>query len=245
MDAGIRRAGTGHRLMSPDVHVAPLGRLIDRLGRDVMREADTAYASRQRFAMAIPGGSVVPALKGVPLDWQRSHVFWVDERAASPTSHDSNFGLARRQWLEPAKATPTSVHRMPADDPDLTAAAIAYSHEIVRVLGPAPQLDLVLLGVGQDGHVASLFPGHPALSETRDLVLPIVDAPKPPPRRLTLTLPLLTGAGRVIVMALGESKADVMQEAIERADSSLPVSLVLRRAHRALVLLDEDAGSRL
>jgi 6-phosphogluconolactonase len=232
-------------MTQPEVHVAPLGKLIERLVGSVMREADAAYEKRQRFAMAIPGGSVVPALKGVPLDWQRSHVFWVDERAVSPASHDSNFGVARRQWLEPAKAAPASVHRMPADDPDLTAAAIAYGHEIVRVLGPAPQLDVVLLGVGQDGHVASLFPGHPALSETHDLVLPIVDAPKLPPRRLTLTLPLLTGAGRVIVMALGDSKAPVMQEAIERADSSLPVSLVLRSAHRALVLLDEDAGSRL
>jgi 6-phosphogluconolactonase len=125
---------------------------------------------------------------------------------------------------------------MPADEPDLKAAAIAYSDEIVRVRGAAPQLDVVLLGVGPDGHVASLFPGHPALSETRELVLPIVDSPKPPPRPLTLTFPLFAGAGRVIVMALGESKAGVLREAIERADTSLPVALALQRSRRALVL---------
>jgi 6-phosphogluconolactonase len=120
-----------------------------------------------------------------------------------------------------------------------------YSAELTRVLGPAPRLDLVLLGVGPDGHVASLFPGHAALSEERKLVLPIVDAPKPPPRRLTLTLPMLTSAERVVVMALGESKSAVMREALTRGDSSLPVSLVIQRSARALVLLDQEAGAQL
>ena len=231
--------------MRAEVHVAALGELIERLRSDVTSEADRAYAGHREFSIAIPGGSVVPALEAVPLDWERSHVFWVDERAVPPGSRDSNFGLAWKLWLEPAKPNPAAVHRMPADEPDLQAAATAYGDEIVRVLGPAPQLDVVLLGVGPDGHVASLFPGHPALSETRELVLPIVDSPRPPPHRLTLTLPMLTGARRLIVMALGESKAAVMQEAIERTDSSLPVSLVLGRSQRALVLLDEDAGARL
>jgi len=102
-----------------------------------------------------------------------------------------------------------------------------------------------LLGVGPDGHVASLFPGHLALTEKRKLVLPIVDAPKPPPHRLTLTLPILTSADRVIVMALGESKAAVMHEALTQEDSVLPVSLVLQHSARSLVLLDEHAGARL
>ena len=105
-------------------------------------------------------------------------------------------------------------------------------------------MDLLLLGVGPDGHVASLFPGHSALSEEHRLALPIVDAPKPPPRRLTLTLPILTSAERVIVMALGESKAAIMREALRQKDAQLPVSLVLRRAQRPLVLLDEEAGAR-
>ena len=231
--------------MRPEVHVGPLSDLIERVSGDVTHEAEHAYATHGRFAMAIPGGSIVPALKAVPLDWDHTHLFWVDERAVPPSSPDSNFGLAEKVWLGPAGANPSGIHRMPADNQDLNAAATAYSEEITRLLGQTPSFDLVLLGVGPDGHVASLFPGHAALSESRELVLPIVDSPKPPPRRLTLTMPILTSAHRLIVMALGESKAGVLHEALTRDDSQLPVSLALRRASRALVLLDEEAGARL
>jgi 6-phosphogluconolactonase len=198
--------------------------------------------------MALPGGSVgvhgFPVLATVLFDWDITHIFWADERAVPASSPDSNFGLADSLWLRKSGATPSSIHPMNADSPYLSVAAAAYGDELVRVLGKTPRLDLVLLGVGPDGHVASLFPGHAALSEEHQLAMPIVDAPKPPPRRLTLTLPMLTSAERVVVMALGESKAAVMQEALERKDSSLPVSLVLRRASRPLVLLDEEAGAR-
>lgn len=132
---------------------------------------------------------------------------------------------------------------MPADHPNLDEAAALYAAELRRVLGEGPHLDLVLLGVGPDGHVASLFPGHPAFFEEHQLVVPIVDSPKPPPRRLTMTLPLLTSARCVIVMALGKSKAAVMHEALTREDSTLPISLVLRRAQQSLVLLDEEAAT--
>jgi 6-phosphogluconolactonase len=235
--------------MHPEVLVGTLTSLRDRLITAARNEAAYAKARRGFFAMALPGGSVAvqgfPALATVPFDWSVTHVFWVDERAVPPSSPDSNFGLANSLWFGSSGARPSNIHRMPADDRDLSAAAAAYSDELTRVLGPEPCLDLVLLGVGPDGHVASLFPGHAALSEERRLVLPIVDAPKPPPRRLTLTLPILTTAERVIVMALGESKATVMHEALTREDSSLPVSLVLQRSAQTLVLLDEHAGARL
>jgi 6-phosphogluconolactonase len=217
--------------------------LIERLAHDVSREAEQACGERGRFTIAIPGGSVVSALKALSLDWARTHLFWVDERAVPPSSPDSNFGLARTTWFEPAGALASAIHRMPADDPDLNAAAVAYGDEIRRVLGETAQFDLVVLGVGADGHVASLFPGHPALAEEQPLVIPIFDSPKPPSRRLTLTLRSLFGARHLIVMALGKSKAAVMHEALTREDSMLPISLVLRRAPSSLVLLDEEAGS--
>jgi 6-phosphogluconolactonase len=243
VDAGGGQPAAGERLMRPEVRVAALDVLIERLSNDVIAEAARAYAARGRFAMAIPGGSVVPALKAVTLDWKRTHIFWVDERAVPPSSPDSNFRLAHEVWLGPAQADASAIHRMPADGPDLQAAAHDYSLEITRTLGQTPRFDLVLLGVGPDGHVASLFPGRrEAAAEEEALVLPIVDSPKPPPRRLTLTMRLLTSARRVIVMALGESKRAVMQEALTREESSLPVSLVLKRAKRALVLLDQDAA---
>jgi 6-phosphogluconolactonase len=233
----------------PEVVVGPLRSLLDRLTAAVSEQATEAKARRGLFAMALPGGSVgthgFPALATVPFDWSVTHVFWADERAVPPSSPDSNFALAESLWLGASTAHPSSVHRMPADDHDLTAAAADYTDEIARTLGAAPRFDLVLLGVGPDGHVASLFPGHASVSEQQQLVVPIFDAPKPPPRRLTLTLPLLTGATRVVVMALGESKAAVMHEALTRSDSLLPVSLVLQRAARSLVLLDDEAGTGL
>jgi 6-phosphogluconolactonase len=233
-------------MTGPDVVVGPRTALLDRLASEVGIEATRAKAARGLLAIAIPGGSVgaygFPALARLPLDWDVTHVFWVDERAVPPSSPDSNFALAQSLWLGSSAAPPSSVHRMPADNPDLDEAAVAYTAELRHVLGEAPHFDFVLLGVGPDGHVASLFPGHEALSETHALVLPIVNAPKPPARRLTLTLPVLAGAGRVIVMALGQSKAAVMHEALTREDSSLPVSLVLQRASRPLVLLDEEAA---
>ena len=230
-------------MSQPEVLVAPLAVLIERLAHDVSREAEHASAARGQFAIAIPGGSLPPALKPVSLDWARTHVFWVDERAVPPSSPESNFRLAREVWLEPVSAPPAAIHRMPAEEPDLNAAAASYGQNITRVLGDTPRLDVVVLGVGPDGHVASLFPGHPALSEEDRLVVAIVDSPKPPPRRLTMTMPLLTSARRVIVMALGKSKASVMHEALTREDSMLPIALVLRRAGESLVLLDEEAAT--
>jgi 6-phosphogluconolactonase len=235
--------------MRPEVLVAPIKQLLDRLAADVSVEAAHARFRRGLFAMALPGGSVgthgFPVLATVLFDWDVTHIFWADERAVPASSPDSNFGLADSLWLRKSGASLSAIHPMRADQPDLDAAAAAYGDELVRVLGKTPRLDLVLLGVGADGHVASLFPGHSALSEEQRLALPIVDAPKPPPRRLTLTLPMLTSAERVIVMALGESKAAVMHDALNQKDSQLPVSLVLRRAQRPLVLLDEKAGARL
>jgi len=233
--------------MGPDVMVAPVKHLLDRLAADVSVEAAHARSRRGLFAMALPGGSVgvhgFPVLATVLFDWDVTHIFWADERAVPASSPDSNFGLADSLWLRKSGAGLSSIHPMYVGNPDLKAAAQAYGDELVRVLGKTPRFDVVLLGVGPDGHVASLFPGHAALSEEQQLAVPVTDAPKPPPRRLTLTLPMLTSAERVIVMALGESKAAVMQEALDDKNSSLPVSLVLRRASRSLVLLDEEAGA--
>ncbi len=232
--------------MLPEVLVGSLTSLLNRLASEVVTEATRAKAARGLYAVAVPGGSVgvacFPALARVPIDWSVTHVFWVDERAVPPSSFDSNFSLGRSLWLDSSAASPSSIHRMPADNPNLDEAAALYAAELRHVC-EGPHLDLVLLGVGADGHVASLFPGHPALSEEHQLVVPIADSPKPPPRRLTMTLPLLTSARCVIVMALGKSKAAVMHEALTREDSMLPISLILRRAPRALVLLDEEAAT--
>ncbi|HUR17048.1 MAG TPA: 6-phosphogluconolactonase, partial [Candidatus Limnocylindrales bacterium] len=152
---------------------------------------------------------------------------------------------AERLWLIPAAVPESSIHRMPADAVDLAAAADAYAEELSGALGRVAVLDLILLGMGPDGHVASLFPGHQLLTEHDRSVAAVSDAPKPPPRRLTLTLPVLTRARSVVVAAFGAPKAKALGQALGDPASALPVAQVLRAASRAIVLADDPAGVEL
>jgi 6-phosphogluconolactonase len=232
--------------MTPGQFIGDQNACADRVVREFRTEHARAIAKRGRYSVAIPGGSVgamvFPALAALDLDWTRVDVFWVDERAVPPTDDESNYALAESLWLKPAGVPRPCVHRMRADEPDLDAAAVAYGGELARVAGPSRRLDLVLLGVGPDGHVASLFPGHPALREADRPVVAVEDAPKLPSRRLTLTLPVLVAAARVVVAAFGESKAPALGEALTQEDSLLPVALVLRQAGRSLLVADHAAA---
>jgi 6-phosphogluconolactonase len=201
-------------------------------------------------SIAVSGGSVATTFfprwgAEATFDWALTDVFWADERAVPPTDPESNYALARSLWLDAARAPAARVHRMPADEPDLASAAGAYDAELRQVVGERPVLDLVLLGMGPDGHVASLFPGHVLLAETERHVAAVVDSPKPPPRRMTLTLPVLTAARSVVIGAFGVSKAGIVCEAIEDAASRLPAALVARGAPRTVWLLDPGAASQL
>jgi len=232
--------------MRPEIHVEQAAGLARRLARLLEEEAERAQARRGLCAVALPGGSVAaiffPDLARAQCDWSRTAFFWGDERAVPPDDPESNYGRARELWLEPAGVPLPNIHRMPADDPDAERAARAYEDLLTRTLGTPPRLDFALLGVGPDGHVCSLFPGHPLLRERQRLVAPIADAPKPPRRRLTLTLPMLWAAELVVVAALGEAKADAMREALEEPASPLPVALAMRGARRTVVLLDPPAA---
>jgi 6-phosphogluconolactonase len=233
--------------MPPEVVVGNAADLGEKLARRLEDEARRALVERGRFAIALPGGSVAeaffPRLAVTEVDWSRCHFFWGDERAVVPTDPESNFAVARRLWLTPARVPAGCVHRMAAEHRDLEAAADAYAEEMRRVLGSPPRLDVALLGVGPDGHVCSLFPGHPLLGEQTRLVAAVFDSPKPPSRRLTLTPPALTAAGLVVVAATGEAKAAPVREALSDPASRLPVALVTRRARRILFLLDEAASA--
>ena len=208
--------------------------------------ARQALASRGRFTIALPGGSVAtsffPRLARLPLDWSKVDFFWGDERAVPPSHPDSNYAAARTLWLEPAGVPEGRVHRMKAEEPDLARAAADYATLLERAARSPPRLDLVLLGVGPDGHVCSLFAGHPVLAVRDRAVAVVEDSPKPPPRRLTLTLPVLTAAEEVAVVALGRGKAEIIRAAIEDAQSALPVALVARQARRTTFLLDPGAA---
>lgn len=232
--------------MSAEVVVDKPERLAAELAARLEEQARRAQEARGAFALALPGGSVAsaffPRLALARVDWTRSDFFWGDERAVPPDDPESNYGLARALWLDPAGVPSARVHRMEAAAADPDLAAGAYEAVLLRLLGTPPRLDLVLLGVGPDGHVCSLFPGHPVLQEERRWVAAVHDAPKPPPRRVTLTLPTLAAAAVVIVAALGAAKAAVVRAALEDAGSELPVALVARRAQHAVFLIDHAAA---
>jgi 6-phosphogluconolactonase len=232
--------------MLPEIIVDKPQNLPEILARRFEDEARRALSGRPFFSVALTGGSVAtafyPRLVAAAVDWSRTEVFWGDERAVAPSDPESNYGLAARLLLTPAGVPGERIHRMPADQPDLAAAADAAAEELTRILGSPPRLDLALLGVGPDGHVCSLFPRHPLLKEEQRAVAAVTDSPKPPPRRLTVTLPVLRAAELVVIVTLGEAKAAVIHEALEDTESQLPVALAARGARRAVFLLDDGAA---
>ncbi len=232
-----------------EVVVAPVEALRDgfvELVRDLARDA---IAQRGRFSFAVPGGSVAEMLlTGLARDtvaWEKADLFWCDERVVGSSDPNSNYGAARAGWLQSLADSALRIHPMvrTVDTPERLAHA--YAAEMREALGTAPVLDLVVVGVGEDGHVCSLFPGLPAIDETERWVVGVEGAPKLPRQRVSLTLPLVTGARCLVVAAFGLGKKDVIRCAIEEPSCILPVARALRGAARAVVLLDDPAASTL
>ena len=236
----------------PELGIGDVAALPARLAGRIAGEVTAALEARGSCAVLLTGSSLAPtffpALAALPLDWRTVDFVWGDERAVPPDAADSNYRAARELWLDPAGVPESRRHRMPAERADLESAAAAYAAELAEAAGGAggpPAVDVALLGVGPDGHVCSLFPGHPALDEGERWVMAVHDSPKPPPRRLTVTLPVLAAARSTVVAALGERKAAAIAAALQDPASTLPVALVARRAPRALFLLDPAAAASL
>jgi 6-phosphogluconolactonase len=213
--------------------------------------AQDAIAARGRFRIALAGGSTPRALygrlaAGRDIDWTRTDVFFGDERTVPPEDPQSNFRMARETLLVPSGLPPENVRRMRGEDPDLDAAARAYE---AALGGPsAPPLDVALLGMGADGHTASLFPGTSAL-EVTDRLCVAVDVPSMATRRLTLTYPALREARALIFLVAGADKATTLHEVLNGpADPRrLPSQVLLQRAQPAPALLfcDRAAAAKL
>ena len=197
-----------------------------------------AIARDGAFTVALAGGNTPRELYRVlasaefrsQVDWARVHLFWGDERAVPPDHPDSNYGMARAELLVRVPIPPANVHRMEADRPDLGRAAQDYE-EILRRALPLdargfPRFHLILLGMGPDGHTASLFPGNRRLRETsRWVSTPMVQ--KLGARRMTLTLPVLNAARQVLFLVVGADKAEVLRTVLEgSSDPPLPSQLV-------------------
>jgi 6-phosphogluconolactonase len=209
------------------------------------------------FNVALSGGSTPQELYRLlatsefraQVDWPRVHLFWGDERAVPPESLESNYGMARRELLLRVPIPPSNVHRMEAEDSSIGRAAHHYE-AVLRQFLPLndrgfPRFHLIFLGLGRDGHTASLFPGSRLLRETsRWVSTPTV--PKLGARRMTLTLPVLEAASRVVFLVAGAEKASILREVLcGHPDPPLPAQMVKPREGERLFLVDEAAGGEL
>ena len=171
-------------------------------------------------------------------DWSRVEVWWGDERCVPPDDENSNFGMAKRALLDRLERPPLAVHRIEGEL-GKDAAADAFEQE----LGSAA-LDLVLLGIGPDGHVASLFPGKPTLEVTDRRAVGTEPGLEPWVDRVTLTLPALRAAGEILFVVTGEAKADAVRRAFASEPSrETPASLVRADSGRTTAILDRAAGA--
>jgi 6-phosphogluconolactonase len=203
-----------------------LDTLAQRAARRFYESAERAIEDPQRgrFLVALSGGSTPRALHQALVQhyrdlipWERVQVFWSDERCVPPDDQESNYRMARETLLDLVPLPAENVHRMPGERTDYATAAADYEAEMRQVFGLPPDVllrfDLILLGMGPDGHTASLFPGSPALYETSRLVVPNVGT-KPPPQRMTFTYPLLNSARQVMFLAAGADKAEALRDVL-------------------------------
>jgi 6-phosphogluconolactonase len=195
-------------------------------------------------ALSLAGGSTprpaYEALAEPPLadaiPWDRVEIFFGDERAVPPGDPDSNFHMVNEALLRRVPIPPASVHRMEAEAEDLQQAADRYAALLPEAI------DILVLGIGADGHTASLFPGSPALRERTRRVVP-ARAPKPPERRLTITPPVIAAARRVLVLAAGRDKAEAVARALARVGT--PDETPARLGRDGVWFLDRAAASLL
>lgn len=221
-----------------------------------------AQAARGAASVVLTGGrngnGLLAALGSAPardaVDWSRLDLWWGDERFLPDGDPERNVTQAREALLDRVPLDPARVHAMPASDgpqgADADAAAAAYAAELAAAArpedhGPVPVFDVLMLGVGPDTHVASLFPELPAVRETERTVVGVHGAPKPPPTRISLTLPAIRAAREVWLLAAGEDKAEAVQIALSGAGEVQAPAAGARGRARTLWLLDAAAASGL
>ncbi len=242
----------------PDIRILANREELSRAAAaEFARLAGEAVRIRGRFAVALCGGSTPRGLYHLLSDerarfrgripWSDVHIFWGDERQVPPEHPESNFRMARETLLTPVPIPPENVHRIPAENPDATSAADEYAQTLRTVFGLAagelPRFDLILLGMGPDGHTASLFPGTDAIHEKIRLVAaPWVE--KLGARRITLTPPVLNNAARVIFLVSGEAKAEALRAVLEGPyqPDRFPAQVVHPADGRVVWLVDRAAA---
>lgn len=232
--------------------------LVAAAGERLVGAITGAIAARGvAYVVLTGGGTGVKLLKhlgdhGDVIDWSKVHLFWGDDRYVPAADDDRNDKQAREALLDHVDIPPANVHAMPASDgefgDDIDAAALAYEQVLAANAtdgGPTPDFDVHLLGMGAEGHVNSLFPHSAATRETERTVVGVTDSPKPPPKRITLTLPAVTRSKEVWLVVSGAEKAEAVAAAVGGASPDDVPSAGAVGRDATVWLLDEAAAADL
>jgi 6-phosphogluconolactonase len=244
--------------MSTSVHTYPdTAALVAAAGERLAEEIVSLIDFRGRAQIVLTGGGTgIGILSKLAdsdrIDWSKVHLFWGDDRYVPEDDDERNYKQAREALLDRVDIPAANVHPMPASDgefgDDLDAAALSYEQVLAANAEPGeptPYFDLHLLGMGGEGHINSLFPHTAAVRETSRMVVGVADSPKPPPRRITLTLPAIQRSREVWLIVSGAAKADAVAAAVGGADPvDVPAAGAVGR-DATVWLLDEDAASKL
>jgi 6-phosphogluconolactonase len=238
--------------------LATLDELADAAARLVVEVAGEAWRRDGRVTLALAGGSTPRGLYrrlavepfAARMAWPDMHVFWTDERHVAPDHQASNFRMADEALLRHVPVPADHVHRIPAEDPDADRAACAYDAQLRLTFGLPPggfaSFDLMLLGMGADGHTASIFPGSPAVRERdRQVVAPFVESQHA--HRITITPPVIWHARTVMVLVSGTEKAAALRAAVHGPEDPdrIPIHCVRRSHGRVIWLVDSAAAAAL
>ncbi|KAJ4961164.1 hypothetical protein NE237_021074 [Protea cynaroides] len=241
---------------------------VDELATDladyIAELSEISVKERGFFAIALSGGSLISLMGKLceapfnkTVDWAKWYIFWADERVVAKNHADSNYKLAKDGLLSKVPVVPGHIYSI---NDSLSAEEAASEYEFVlrqlvktrtvdvSEISDCPKFDLILLGMGPDGHVASLFPNHIALDEKEEWIIFITDSPKPPPERITFTLPVINSASNVAVVVTGANKAEAVHLAIDNVGSEcpvLPARMVCPTNGKLVWFLDRAAASML
>jgi 6-phosphogluconolactonase len=225
-----------------NVEILPdVASLAKRAAAVIAADARAAVAARGRFVMAVSGGKspwlMLADLANEDVPWANVHVFQIDERIAPAGDPDRNYVHLRDSLLQHAPIPPEQIYAMPVELPDSEAAAKEYAHTLEGIAGKPPVLDLAHLGLGPDGHTASLIPGDPVLDVTdRDVAITGVYQGR---RRMTLTYPVINRSRRILWLVSGKDKVSAFPK-LRAADPSIPAGRISQS--QALLLADRDAA---
>lgn len=218
--------------------------LCEQVVRRILKHAEETLIKKDRFTLVLSGGSTPRGIYALMASsvyrdrfcWEKIHFFWGDERAVLPENEKSNYRMVSEALLTKVNIPAGNIHPIPTQTRDAETSARSYEETLIRFFGlkkgEFPSFDLMLLGLGRDGHTASLFPGHPALG-VKDRLVVAVSQKGIPEERITLTLPVIDQAQWIFVAASGQDKADIVKKALENTNEDLPVRKI-RAVHGKL-----------